>query len=281
MTDPSDVPADMTGASSLDDRAADRLLRGRAVDGHPELASFVTGLTGLTTPPPEPRGELVALLAVGFDPTAAAAGSPVPAWPPARRRSWRRPTARVARLSVAAKVLLGSVVALAGMTSAAGAGVLPTPVQNGFAEVVRTMTPFELPTPEPQAPAGGTGGDDDGPAPRAPRGDAVVPRTQPEPTGQATTTQPTPTPTPTPLPSATPTPTPTPTPSGSPEPDPARSGQEGSPSPSDSATGAAAADEPAAAEPAEAAPKPRGNGEPKPSRSTGGGGRSTGPPVDR
>lgn len=274
MTDPSDVPADMTGASPLDDRTADRLLRGRAVDGQPELAAFVAGLSGLTTPLPEPRGDLVALLAHGAD-AAAAARSEVPAWPPVRRRGWGRPAARVG-LSVGAKLLLGSGVAVAGVTSAAGAGMLPGPVQDGVAEVVRTMTPFELPTSQStQPPTPPVDDETQAPAPRVPREDVVVPRRSPEPTAQVETQQPKPSPTRAPTP--TPTPTSTSTPSATPEPTqgPAESP---SPTPTESATGeAAAADDPSA----EAAPEPRGNGGPKPSRSPGGGGRPSQPPAER
>lgn len=278
MSGSGDVPSDMTGAPTPDDRTADRLLRGRAVDGHAELAAFVTGLSELRSDPPEPRGELALLLAHGLDP-ATTRPVDVPAWPAVPRRSWGRPAARVGRLSVAAKVLLGSVVAVAGMTSAAGAGMLPAPVQDGVAEVVRTITPFEIPSSTSTPPATTT---DDDPAPSAPREDDVVPRSQPEPSAVSTSPQPTAKPSPTaaptrvPAPSATPTPTTMPSESASP--DPSTSPATDAPSPSGSPTGEAAG----ADEPVEAAPTPRGNGGPEASRSPGvGSGRPSKPPVER
>jgi len=157
----------MTSArSTLDDAVVERLLTGRTVDGRPELGpmtAFVGALGGLQGDPPAPRGRLAELLAGGFDPAEApAVADDVPVWaPPApgRRRLLQRP-ARLAGLSLAAKVLLGGGVAAAGVTSAAGAGVLPAPVQNGVRAVVEAVTPFQV----PRAPATGTDADQDRPA---------------------------------------------------------------------------------------------------------------------
>lgn len=142
--------------STLDDAAVERLLTGRTLDGRPELepvTMLVRALGGLAADLPAPRGDLAALLAAGFDPAdAPAAADDVPVWAPSSptgSRVLRHPVTRLAGLSLAAKVLLGSGVAAAGVTSAAGAGVLPDPVQNSVSAVVEAVTPFEVPRSAP------------------------------------------------------------------------------------------------------------------------------------
>lgn len=149
----------MTSYRGAPDADLERVLAGRTVDGRPDLeplTMLVRALASLDTEVPTPRGQLAALLADGFDPAGApAAADDVPhvtAPVPARTRALRQPIARLAGLSLAAKVLLGgSVAAAAGVTSAAGAGVLPAPVQDGVGVVVEAVTPFEVP---PGSPAG-------------------------------------------------------------------------------------------------------------------------------
>lgn len=156
MTGSGDVPLEMSHPDPAPD--VDRLLAGRSVDGAAELAALVAGLRGLAEAPVEARGDLALLLSEGVDPASRAGAADVPVWPPAAARGGRlrHPAVRVAGLSVAAKVLLGSGVAVASVGTAAGFGALPAPVQGGLASVVSTLTPFELPragAPDSEAPA--------------------------------------------------------------------------------------------------------------------------------
>ena len=54
---------------------------------------------------------------------------------------------KLAGFGMAAKAGLGVAVAAASVTTAGAAGVLPAPVQEAVADVVRVATPFELPDP--------------------------------------------------------------------------------------------------------------------------------------
>lgn len=184
MTRPDDVPADMTASRrDLDDAAAGRLLAGRPVDGVPELAALVQALRATSQQPVTPRGELAALLAEGFDPAHRPAGTGVPTWAPAKG-GWRRhPAVGVVGLSLAAKVVLGSGVAVASVGTAAGLGVLPDPVQERVAGVVSTLTPFDLPRPDDRG---------DGPAADPPAPVPAGPRESPPPGASPTPTRPAP-----------------------------------------------------------------------------------------
>lgn len=154
MSSEDDVPAEMTTPRrpALDDAAAERLLRGHALEGDESLSALVGALHDAADAPVTPRGELAALLSEGFDPATISAAPDVPVWAPAagRRGLLRHPGVRLAGLSVAAKVLLGGGVAVAGVGTAAGLGTLPAPVQDRVAAVVGALTPFEVPS-APQA----------------------------------------------------------------------------------------------------------------------------------
>lgn len=149
MSQSDDGAAEMTTSqgSTDDDAAAERLLRGRPVDGANDLATLVEQLRRLRSQPPAPNAALAVLLAKGFDPASTSAAADVPVWPAVPRRGLlRHPAARVAGLSLLAKIALGGGVAVAGVGSAAGAGVLPAVVQDRVAQVVGALTPFEVPS---------------------------------------------------------------------------------------------------------------------------------------
>lgn len=245
MTRRGDEPSEMTQPPTpLDDADVEALLRGRVPVERPDLAALGTLLaaareTGAVSP--APRGELAALLSEGFDPAARPAPAiSVPAWGAAPDRSravglLRRRAAHLAGLSVAVQLVLFGGVAVAGVTTAAGAGALPEPLQRRMATVISVLTPFTVPDPAPapgpkpaEAPAVAT-------TPKPARtGEPRVDKTESEPVAPVVEPAPTtpkvaevqkPTPTPTPLPVPTPTPTeapivdpPTPDPTGTPSP---------------------------------------------------------------
>lgn len=249
MNDPDDVPGAMTPAPPpLDDATVERLLRRAGVDGAadpPEdlesVAFFLSAVAELGDIPVQPRGSLVDLLAGGFEPTPLAA----PVVVRSRFARLRGPVARIAGLSLVAQVLTGTGVAVASMTAAAGAGVLPASLQEPVGEVLNVVTPFRFPTApatsteEPTgtvAPAGtaepspvtddasaGTSATDE-PAPAVEETTATTATTEPAPVASGTTTTTT---TPSPTPSATTSPTPAATESATPS---------TTPSPTDTAT---------------------------------------------
>jgi len=154
----------MLGNRAVDDSASEALLAGLgAPEGRPDLQSVALLLAELrftaTGPVPPPRGELARLFAAGRTPAAEdlplAVGSP--AHRPGRQvsgpaRSWaaalgagRLVSARLAALSLLTKVGVGALVAVASVTAAAGAGVLPTPAQDAVARVVHAVTGLHLP----------------------------------------------------------------------------------------------------------------------------------------
>lgn len=155
MSTPDDVPVEMDTPREprLADTEADRLLAGRPLEGRPDLdalAELLDRTRTLSRSSVEPSPALAALLRDGLDP--AATGRPVVDVPvfgagtASRAVGWRR-AGRLAGLTVAAKVALGSGVALAGVASAGAAGVLPGAVQDRVDSVVRSVNPFD------QAPA--------------------------------------------------------------------------------------------------------------------------------
>jgi hypothetical protein len=118
---------------SFDDRTADALLGGRAVEGEPELSAFVADLTALAEAAPTPSRALAELLEHGLVGVAA----PVPA-PPAVRRRW-------SPAPVWARLVTAGALAVAAVLSAAAANALPGSAQNAVADVVGWVTPVHLP----------------------------------------------------------------------------------------------------------------------------------------
>lgn len=141
-----DVPDEMT-PDEIDDAIAERLLRGQVPGDRSDLQGLsllLSEVRDLAAEPSTPSASLAALLRDGF--VAAPAAAAVAARPSLRRR-----LAAVAGLSLAGKVLAGTGVAMAAVTTAAGAGVLPQAVEDGVGSVVRVLTPFDV-APEPGQP---------------------------------------------------------------------------------------------------------------------------------
>jgi hypothetical protein len=156
-------------ANQLDD-AFERLLAGRPVP--PEAASiatFVEDVRQVAVQPGRPSHHLAELLATGLltDPATPSAGSvptaPDDALPRASGRQRRRPTmigilaaaaAKFASAGAVAHAATGVGLALAGVTGAGAAGVLPAPVQDGVAGAVEILTPLDLPDSSDAHPSG-------------------------------------------------------------------------------------------------------------------------------
>lgn len=129
---------------SVDDATAESVLRGTVPSDRPELeplAVLLSQVRDLAETAPKPTPALSALLRDGFEPAraVATASRPTPA-----RSSLRRRLTAVAGLSLTVKVLTGTGVAIAGVATAAGTGVLPDAVQDRVSTVVSTLTPFDL-----------------------------------------------------------------------------------------------------------------------------------------
>lgn len=138
----------------LDDRSADALLSGRAVEGEPDLAALLGTMGRLAAvAPPAPSDALAAVLDAGL--TAEQLGAaPAATYRSAAVRgsavSWRAVSWRTARpwrqVSVAGAACLGLVL------SAAAANALPAPAQTAVADAVDAVTPLHLPRPARPAP---------------------------------------------------------------------------------------------------------------------------------
>jgi type IV secretory pathway VirB10-like protein len=140
----------------LDERAVEQLLTGRAGSADPDLQRALTLLRSVGTgPAPQPTAALAQLLDAGFKPEVV----------PLRRRAPRR--------TWAARVGAGLTATAASLLVAGTAQALPPALQDGLAELVSAVTPFELPRstdPEP-APVDQT----DPVAPPAPSSPAATP----------------------------------------------------------------------------------------------------------
>ena len=69
--------------------------------------------------------------------------------------------AKLAGAGVATQATAGLGIALAGVTGAGAAGVLPDTVQEQVADAIETVTPFEAPRPVDDPGPGGASSDDD------------------------------------------------------------------------------------------------------------------------
>lgn len=156
---PRDDDQDVDPSRDLDDRSADALLSGRAVEHETALGAFVSELRGLGgASAPLPNQALAAMLDAGLTP-----GSPLPARPRStagmRLRaavSWRTATDQAvswrtapARRSWALplQLSLAGSGCLALVLVAAAANELPDAAQTAVADVVEAITPLELPRP--------------------------------------------------------------------------------------------------------------------------------------
>ena len=162
MTSPDDRFLEVLTDSQFDD-AIELMLRGIVVE--PELEpvarfSDEAGALVAASPPPASR-ELAALLAgepladdvlpEGARLAAAIARTCLPERG-SRRRSGRggvvaRTSARVAAMSLAAKIGLGLALAGVGAAGAGAAGVVPDAVVDAVRHTIEVVTPFELPGP--------------------------------------------------------------------------------------------------------------------------------------
>lgn len=117
----------------LDDRSAQALLSGRAVDSEPDLTAFVAALRA-EAGAAEPSAALAELLANGFVPDTTAAPIVLPPRPSTGVRRW------------ALQVSLGAAACVA-VSLGAAANDLPAPVQTTVADVVEALTPLNVPRP--------------------------------------------------------------------------------------------------------------------------------------
>lgn len=112
----------------LDERAVEQLLTGRPGSADADLQRALTLVRSLGTgSAPQPTAALAQLLDTGFEPEV------VPRRRPALRRPW------------AVRVGAGLTATAASLVIAGTAQALPPALQNGLAELVGAVTPFELP----------------------------------------------------------------------------------------------------------------------------------------
>lgn len=130
----------------LDDRTVEQLLTGRPGPVESDLRQLLSVLRSTGSgPAPRPSAALAELLDTGFEPQV------VPPTRPAARRPW------------VLQATAGLTAAAASLLVAGTAQALPAPLQNGLGDLVRTITPFELPgarsaddpsSPEPERGSG-------------------------------------------------------------------------------------------------------------------------------
>ncbi|TQN35674.1 hypothetical protein FHU33_4902 [Blastococcus colisei] len=146
--------------SQLDD-AFEAYLAGRLVPAEAApLALFADSVREMSARPGRPSAGLAELLVTGLltgsvdgstEPAPTARGAAATALPGRSRRRSRMFTvlaaglAKFASAGAVAHATAGVGVALAGVTSAGAAGVLPAPIQDGVATTIEAVTPFELP----------------------------------------------------------------------------------------------------------------------------------------
>lgn len=156
-----DYLGEMTRRNRLDARTADGLLSGRVPPGCQDLADvarFVEVLRATASAPPRPNVELAVVLAEGLSADTGdlpvTVGSnlygPAPQVAVLPKRRMRKmlqvALAKLAGLGLVAKAGAASAAVVVATTGAGAAGVLPAPVQDGVADAVGTVTPFEFPS---------------------------------------------------------------------------------------------------------------------------------------
>ena len=136
MSPPCDDAGEMERDPALDDRTAEDVLRGHTAalgEEHRELVDVVAALRRDAAAPPRPNAELLRVFSEGLpqDPAASVVGTAVGAG-----FSLRRSLAKVAGLSVVAKLALAGAAAAGAVVGGAGAaGVLPGQGSDGRADV--------------------------------------------------------------------------------------------------------------------------------------------------
>lgn len=142
--------------------AFEAYLAGRPVpEGAAGLAAFADAVRATATRPGRPSAALADLLSTGLltdlssppAPVARSAGRPAAARDRRRRLRMLLPAlfAKFAAAGAIAQAAAVGGVAVVGLSTAGFTGVLPTPVQHGFATVVDTVTPFQAPDPQKTA----------------------------------------------------------------------------------------------------------------------------------
>ncbi|HEX6577306.1 MAG TPA: hypothetical protein VF082_02985 [Jiangellaceae bacterium] len=124
----------MPGYTVLDDTAVEAVLCGGAVAPELEpLASFVGTIRTTATRPVRPSRELADRMASGAFVTGRT-----------RRTRVRRSSPKVVAMSLRAKVAIGSVAALTGLTGVTAAGALPDAAQQRVETMIEFVTPIEF-----------------------------------------------------------------------------------------------------------------------------------------
>ncbi len=150
MSAPGDGPVEMPRNPFPDDRDVESLLAGRAAD--PEWSGVASLLqeigSGAAAAPVRIGSELAQVLALGLDPqlgSAPESARPAPA-PLSRRPRMMLEAllAKLAALGVVAKVGVAAAATGAVVVSAGPAGALPPALQDPFATVAETVTPFDV-----------------------------------------------------------------------------------------------------------------------------------------
>lgn len=140
MSPTGDHVPEMPAIPLLDDDTIEAIIRGDDIAAEVRhLAAFATRVRAVGDgPAPRPSPALASLLAAG------AAASPVPAPEAARPATRRIAVAKVAGLSIVAKLGLGVTAAAAGVTGAGAAGVLPGSVNHAVRHAIEVVTPLEF-----------------------------------------------------------------------------------------------------------------------------------------
>ncbi len=174
MTGTGDDVPEMPAAQLLDEATIDAILDGdHTPHGVRRLAAFAAGVVAVgEDPPPRLSPELAAFLAQG-GPTMAVDRATVVVPAVTRRRS---ALARVAGVSLVAKISVATTAAAAGVVGAGAAGMLPGPASGYVRDAIEVVTPVEFTDDEPRkgGPDGGDGDTSDGTAPGE-LGDEQVP----------------------------------------------------------------------------------------------------------
>jgi hypothetical protein len=148
LTRAGDYRGEMNAPYELDDATAEAILAGRAVPADLEpVARLVAMYRDAARWPVRPSGELAALLAKGGFEPAPGRGRTATASTKVRRTpmAW---LSRLAGLSIAVKAIIVAAIGVAGLGTAAAAGVLPDPVQDRVDAVVGSVIDREPPAPD-------------------------------------------------------------------------------------------------------------------------------------
>ncbi len=147
MTGTGDHGPEMPAAPLLDEVTIDAILHGDdAPHGVRNLAAFAAGVMAVgEEPPPQPSPQLAAFLAHG-GPTLAVERATVVVPAVTRRRS---ALARVAGVSLVAKISVATTAAAAVVVGAGATGMLPGPASGVVRDAIEVVTPVEFTDDDP------------------------------------------------------------------------------------------------------------------------------------